>query len=336
MNPVNIALQAFQTQVWLRNVGTGVEVVLDRLQNIEASFDTNTERYYELARRGPIGHTSAPPEFSLSMLQNMTDNMEAEFLLAGLNPNPAGQQQYNLGQIVGQSNNLRLYALLRNADNTTLGEQEYSGLSLASIEYAWQVRSPMTIQYRFVGTAGRFYTAGSVIHTWGALDNTSLGGMDSKDAVIYFTSGSVIATDKAYRLQSFRITANFPTQNVNEIGLRSLVGTLADAPEVNVDFELLLADDQPTNRFYELSGGAYRYENPLVPFNAFVRVFDPRLAEHLSVLRLIRIENVVPVNHMPIRSQVRGLTTARYSLISAREAVTDSGGVTVSNRNSMT
>jgi hypothetical protein len=49
----------------------------------------------------------------------------------------------------------------------------------------------------------------------------------------------------------------------------------------------------------------------------------------------MKIENVQVTAHTPLRSQVRGLSTARYTLTSTKETVANGGGMTVSNRNTI-
>jgi hypothetical protein len=108
-----------------------------------------------------------------------------------------------------------------------------------------------------------------------------------------------------------------------------------DSPEITCDFDLLIADDQPTEKFFTLQSTYYDYSTPLTPFDARIRVYDPRDTEGLTVIKEFLIENVLPVAHTPTRSQVRGLSTARYSIVSSKETTSNSGGLIISNRNNL-
>ena len=87
--------------------------------------------------------------------------------------------------------------------------------------------------------------------------------------------------------------------------------------------------------FFGGTAAGYDYINPTAPFTAYVRLYDPAAAEYGSVIRLWKIENVQVTDHTPVRSQVRGLSTARYTMTSTKETTVNTGGMTVSNTNTI-
>lgn len=334
-DPQNVALFGHRHQLIVRNTTSGSEVVADRVQTFDANFDSRFEKAYELGRVAPVGVTQGPPEFRLSWQKNLTDSIDDELILANIFPNPALAQRYTLGDLLSNASRLRTFLLTRNQAGTIQSEQVYDTGSVESIEIAWQADGAMTMTWNIVATNGQSFTSGSYHVAFAALDETSLGVIHSKDARVWLTSGSV-ANDRQFRLQSFRIRASFPSQFVKEIGRRSNVGTLTDVADVTVEMDFLHADDQPTEVFYSVVNGAYDYQNPITtPINARIRVFDPRLGEGVSVLRMFLVENLVATSHQPIRAQVRGLSTKRYTLTSQRETTANSGGLVVSNRNDL-
>jgi len=211
-NPANVALFGYNQQLWLKMNTTGSTITADRIQSVEPTFTFATESYFELGRKGKIGITQAPPEFTINVTQNLTDNMEMEYLLSGQNPNPAIAQTVNMGQLITQAGNFTGYVLSRNQDGTILDEQVYNGISAVELTYNFVINGAMTQNFRLIGTSGSLLPAAQVVHSsWGTLDDTSFGGINGKDARIWFTSGST-ATSRAYRLQSFTIRATFPYQ----------------------------------------------------------------------------------------------------------------------------
>jgi hypothetical protein len=336
-DPINIAIYGFRTQPILYNTSTGSTAAIDRVQSIEPSFTIPSQPYYELARQGKIGTTQNPPEFRITMEQNLVNSMEAEFLLAGKNIAPAGAQSYNLGDFLGQAGNINAYVLIQNntAPATIYGEQEFTGLSISEYNVRYTVGGAIMQSFGFVGRQGRFYVPAVTHSVFYPLDDVSLGGIHGKDARLWLTSGSA-AANRAFRIQNLNIRATFPTVHVREIGDRTIKGTLSDAPDVNMDFDLMFADQQPADKFFTLTGGYYDFQNPTTAFNAFIRVFLPTDAEGQTVVKMYKIENLLPTAHTPIRSQVRGLATVRYTATMSREATSDSGGLIVSNRNDLT
>ena len=331
-DPVNVALYGFLSQVWLKNNTTGSEIVVDRVQSFEPTGSFNTQEYRELGRKGLVGITQDSPEYRVSVEQNLTNSLELDWVLAGKPVSPAGVQSYTMGDILTYAGQLSAYLLKRNQDNTILNEHLISGCSVSELAFRFSVNSAITQMVSLIGTSGRLYKSASTIHSWGTLDDSSLGGIHGKDARLWLTSGST-AAGRSFRLQNMNLRVSFPSVFVREIGRRSLVGTLSDSPTVTLDFDILLADDQPTEKLFTDVTTYYDLDQPATAFNAFIRVFDPTGTEGTNIVKSFKVDNVMPVSHTPVRSQVRGLSTARYSLISSREAVADNGGLTVSNSN---
>ena len=331
-DPTNIALYGHRTQLWLENASTGSQIVVPRVQSVEPSFNFPMTKYYELGRKGPIGATQSPPEFRIVFEQNLINTLRAEYVLAGKGINPAGAQTFNLGDFLTYAGRIRAYVLNRNNDDTLLNEQVFDGLALSELSYRFTVGQAIMQSFTLIGASGSLRTGAAIAHTWGTGDTTSVGAIDGKDARIWFASGSTAAS-REFRLQSFTIRAAFPNVYVRELGRRALVGTLSDAPDVSIDFDVLLADSQPTEDWFTAGSNLYDYQNPLAVTNAFVRVFDPDAAEGVSVVKSFKLENLRLRSHTPIRAQVRGLATARYTMEVTQEATTDSGGLIISNAN---
>jgi len=332
-NPPNIAMYGFLSQVWLLNTTSGSQAVIDRVQSIEPSVALTTTRYYELGRKGPIGSTQNPAQYRLALMQNMSNSLELDYVLAGKNTSPAGVQTWNLGDLLTNAGHYTAYVLNRNQDATIMDEKEVNGCSIADITWSFSTNAAISQSFNLIGTGGKLYKSASTVHTWGATDDTSLGGVHGKEARIWFTSGSA-STTRAFRIQTMQLRATFPNVYVGELGNRALVGTLSDAPEVTLDFDILTADDQPTDKFFVDQTTYYDLNNTVSPFNAFIRIDDPtNTVEGASIIKSFKVENVLAVSHTPIRSQVRGLSTARYSLIVSKETTADSGGVIISNNN---
>lgn len=331
-DPSNVAIYSWLSQAWLLNTTSGSQSVISRVQNIEPSVAIKTTKYYELGRKGPIGATQDPAQFKVTLMQNMTNSLLLDYVLSGKNIAPAGVQTWNLGDLLTNAGKYTIYVLNRNQDGTIMDEKEINGCSIADITWTFATNKAIDQTFNFIGTGGKLYTSANTVHTWGGQDTTSLGGVHGKEARIWFTSGSV-ATTRSYRVQTMTIKAAFPNVYVSELGRRSLVGTLSDAPDVTMDFDILVADDQPTEKFFTLNTTYYDYTQATNPFGCNVRIFDPTAAEGTSVIKDFSLQNVLAVAHTPIRSQVRGLSTARYSLVGASESIVDSGGLVISNGN---
>lgn len=333
-NPTNVGIYGFNVSPIIFNSSTGSTAAVDRVQSMEPSFTIPSNPYYELATKGKIGTTQGPPEFRVNIEQNQTNSMEAEFLMAGKNIAPVGAQSYNMGDLLTQAGNLSAYALIKNQDGTIYGEQEYTGLSVAEVSYRFTIGGAIMQTFGFVGRQGRFYVPAVTHGSFYPGDTTSLGGIHGKDTRVSLTAGSTQAA-QGWRIQNFNLRVTFPTVHVRELGNRTIAGTLSDSPDVNMDFDLLLADQQPADKFFTLTGGYYDYQNPVAAFNGYIRVFLPTDAEGLTVVKMFKIENLLPTAHTPIRAQVRGLSTVRYTTVMSREGTANSGGVIVSNKNDL-
>lgn len=333
-DPSNVGLYSFLSQCWILNSTSGSQAVIDRVQSIEPSVALTTQRYYELGRKGPIGATQNPAQYRLSLMQNLYNSLELDYILSGKNISPAGVQTWNLGDLLTYAGKYTAYILNRNQDLSIMDEKEVNGCSIADITWSFTVNGAITQTFNLIGTGGKLYKAASTVHTWGSTDDTSLGGIHGKEARIWFTSGSV-ATTRAFRMQTMQLRAVFPNVYVGELGNRQLVGTLSDSPEVSLDFDILLADDQPTEKFFVDQTTYYDLNQTVTPFQAAIRIDDPtNTTEGSVIVKSFLVDNVMAVAHTPIRSQVRGLSTARYSLIVSKEASANTGGVVISNGNS--
>lgn len=330
-SPSSIALYGFLSQVWLLNTTSGSQAVIDRVQNIEPSVSLTTQKYYELGRKGPTGATQDPAQYRLSLMQNLSNNNELEQILAG-KAFVSTPQTWNLGDVLTYAGKYTAYILNRDTNNALLDEKEVNLCSVSDITWSFTVNGAITTAVNLIGTGGKLYKAASTVHAWGATDDVSLGGVHGKEARIWFTSGSV-ATTRSFRIQTMTLRAAFPAVYVAELGNRQLVGTLSDTPEVSLDFELLVADDQPTEKFFTDNTTYYDYGSSVTPFTTTIRVDDPTGTEGVNIIKSFKMENTLVVSHTPIRSQVRGLSTARYSLISSKEGTADSGGLIISNSN---
>jgi hypothetical protein len=336
-NPSSVALYGHRTQPWMLDTGATTSgsalTFVSRLQNIEPSEQIRTDPVYELGHKAKVGVVQQPPEFRITLTQNMTSNMVLDFITARKNVAPAVQTQYNVTDFLTTATYLKLFASVMAQDDTQSFEQEFVGLSLSDISYNFTIGGANTVAATYIGTSGSMRTSGFVTSVKSTAWDTTEGAIQGKDASIYFTSGSSSTTDRIYRLQSFTVRATFPSVYVKEMGRRANVGTLQDVPDINVDFEVLAADSQPIASLFSVGGSTYDYVNPAAAFTTYIRVFDPAVTEYGSVVRFFKLENCLPVSATGIRSQVRGLSTFRYSMTVSKETTANSGGMIVSNRN---
>lgn len=332
-DPLMTGMYGHRLGLFAKNVSSGSEIWVDRVQRAEPTQTYRTTPYWELGRVGIVGITQDPPEYRVVVEKNMT-NLEFDFLVAGQVPRHDNSvaQQYDLGDLLGK--NIQLNVMGRNDSDAIDKEVEISGCRISEIQFRFSVRDTIMETWTLDGTAGKFYTSGFPHAAWGALDNTSPGAIHGKEARIWFTSGSTAAT-RQFRVQSFNIRAAFPTEQVRELGRRTIVGTMSDSPEVTFDFDVLAADDQPLDKLFQSSGSGWDLNIPTAFFNAYIRVFDPDNTEGGSVLKMFKLENTRVVGSTPIRAQVRGLATMRYNMRVAKEVTTDSGGMLISNRNDL-
>jgi len=330
-DPSAVAFYGHRFGLYLRNTTSGSEIWVDRVQRAEPTVQYRTNPYYELGRVGKIGVTQDPAEYRVVFDENL-HNTEADFLLAGKNPNPAGAQSYHLGDLLGKS--ITSYLIGRNDAGTIDKELEVTGCRIAEVQFRFTVRDAIMATWTLEGTTGRWYTSGFPHSVWGTLDDVSPGGIHGKEARIWFTSGSLAST-RAFRLQAFNVRGVYPIESIRELGRRALVGTLSDSPDVTCDFDLLTTDDQPLDKLFQTSGSGWDLGLPSALFNAYIRVFDPEQAEALNTLKMFRLENCRVQSGTPTRAQVRGLATMRWGLTVAKETTLDSGGLVVSNRNDL-
>jgi len=115
-SPTDVAHYGFRYQLWLKNTTTGSDTAIDRVQMVDPMWSLRTDGYYELARKGKIGSTQNPPEYRFNIDQNMTDSLEAEYVMAGKSISPAGAQSYNMGDFLTYASKITGYLLQQ--DNT--------------------------------------------------------------------------------------------------------------------------------------------------------------------------------------------------------------------------
>lgn len=327
-NPTNVGLLGHRYGVFLRNHGATNEVWCDRVQSVEPTFNAPTTKFYQLGSVDPTGVISEPTEYRVTLEENL-HACEIDGIVA----NGSGSQaSFSAGDMVVNTA-MRMSIVSRDVGGTNpVREYVMDSLTIAEIRYRFVIGGPCTVAYTFEGKTGTVYTTGSLLHTtWGTFETTSPGAINGKDARIYFGSGTTVpASSQAYRLQSFEIRVAFPVQTVRELGNRAIVGKLADAPDVTVDFDLLDADIQPIDVWHAISGTGYDLGQQNTT-NAFIRVYDPALAEANTILKSFRIENCIPTTGTVVRAQVRALATRRYSLTSKSATTANSSGLVIFN-----
>ena len=326
-DPTNIGLLGHRWGVYLRNHAETNEIWVDRVQNVEPTFNAPTTKQFELGRIAPVGTIQEPTDFRVTMEENL-HNCEADSILANGTGSPGAS--FSAADMVATSA-ARLCLVGRDvgATNPSL-EYVLGNLAVAEVRYRFQIGGPCTVTYTLEGRAGNLYTTGSLTHTTcGTGETTSPGGINGKDARIYFGAGTTVPSNsQVYRLQSFDLRIAFPVQTVRELGRRAMVGKLADSPDVTLDFDLLAADRQPHDVWAALVGTGYDFTN-LNRTNVFIRVYDPSLTEASTILKGFRVENVRATTGTMTRAQVRQLATVRYSLTSESEATADTAGVII-------
>ena len=321
-----------RTGVYMKNDTSGSTIWVDRVQRVDSPIALRTSSFYELGAVGKTGVVQDPAEMTLVIEKNLV-NCELDYLLTGQDFAPAGTQTWNLGQLLGKTQTG--YIIHRNDSDTIDAEIQVDSLRVSSYEARFTIRDAIMETWTMNGITGQWYTSGFPHGTWGTADTTSVGGVHGKEARIWFTSGSAAAT-RLFRAQSFNIRAGFPVTPVGELGRRNLVGQMSDSPDVTLDFDVLLADYQPLDKLFATTGSGYDLNTTSALFNGFVRVFDPDVSEAGSVIKMYKLENLKVTGATPTRSQVRGLSTMRFSLTVAKEATAGTGGLIVSNKNSLT
>ena len=203
---------------------------------------------------------------------------------------------------------------------------------MTDITWNFPANGDNTLDISFMGRTALEYNASALIHNaWPTLDNVSKGGIAGREARLWLSSGSG-ATDRLYRVQSAQIRASYPTTPVPELGNRNLAGQMTDGPDVTLTFDMMPGDQQPVTSLFTETANITNFAQPTTPTDMYLRVFDPDQAEGSKVIRAIKVDNCV-ANGASRSSQVRGISTAQYTLVSASEDTTDTGGITVSNRN---
>jgi hypothetical protein len=307
----------------VKNASTGEEEFISRAQSIEFGTTHTTEKMYELGRVGPVGSAQDPTDLRCTWEVNLYEELRSEFVLSGKDVDV--DTSYNLGDVTDEDDN-EAFVLIRDTDGNLTDEVHYTECVTSELSWRFAVGAVCATTVTVEGTSGSWLT--TPIHGAQTLDSTSIGGAKGKDARIWFGSaGSTpTAADRAYRLQSFNIRATPPVQTVRELGRRNIVGKLLEPWDVTVDFDVAAADEQPHDKFYNAIAGGFDLSDTTTQ-HIFVRLYDPDAAEATSVIRAWEIHNCRPTATTPVRAQVRGLSTYRYTLTSELEAVTDSGGL---------
>jgi len=323
--PSDIARFGHRYQVLILNNETAEVVVADRVQSIDPRYTSNLEKAYELGNPSAVGTATDPPEFTVVIEENL-HNSEVDLVLAGYDPTSGSS--FNVVDFV-TNDDIYVYLLIRDNDDTIQNELEYSGGVTAEIAWRFQVGAACTTTFTINAKQGKLFTSGSLVHdSWGAFDTTSPGIIKGRDARITL-GGTDVDTNRTWRLQSFNVRCTFPVESVQELGTRTLVGQLIGPSDVTVDFELLSADQQPADILFDLTSGYYDFAEPNEVDGA-IRLYDPDLAQETdNVLKAWKFENLRPGSGTPIRAQVRGLATTRYTLSVSREDTADSGGLIV-------
>lgn len=329
-NPTDFAMLGHRTGLYMDYAGSLTNWI-DRLQSLEPGFNAGTEVYNELGNVDPVGFAQDPVDFTLTFSQNMFNSVDSDFLMAGKDPSTA--TSFSMADILSANGNSHAYILYRSNTGTTTPQSWLAmrKLTVAELSYSFAVRQPSMFSPRLQAPTGRWYTANptdlsAAVGSWGTADTTSAGAIRGRDARITIGNGQV------YRLQSFNIRAAFPITKVEELGTRAAVGYIGDVPDISIDFEMLLADaSQPHNQWAPATGSpSYLDFNNLTGGSmVYVNLYSPSAAEAVTAVRGWRLENVVAVSSTPARSQVRGLSTVRYSLRVSEAATAGTGGMTV-------
>ena len=312
----------------IANFSTGEEETISRAQSIEFGTTHTTEKIYELGRVGPIGSAQDPTDLRCTFEVNLYEELRSEFVLSG--KVVATDTSYNMGDVVDEDD-VGIYVLIRDAATGALTDEvKYANCVTTELAWRFAVGAVCATTITVEGTAGSWMT--TPIHGAQTLDPDSIGGAKGKEARIWFGSAGSApdATERAFRLQSFNIRATFPVQTVRELGRRNIVGKLLEPVDVTVDFDVAAADEQPHGTFFEALGGGGGYDlTDTVAQHIFIRLYDPDAAEAATVIRAWEVHNCRPTATTPVRAQVRGLSTYRYTLTSEAEAITDSGGMRI-------
>jgi hypothetical protein len=322
-NPTDVAWLGHRLGVYLRNHGQTAEVWCDRVQEAEPTLTKPTEDAYELGNVSKVGVTQQPGEFRFVVRANLHSN-EIDSILANGTGSPGSQ--FTLGDMINNTA-VRACVVARHIGDTNPSyEWIYDSNTLAEASWDFVIGGPCTSSFTLEGKSGNAYTSGSLTHTtWGAFNTVSPGSVNGKDARVYFTTSD----NRGYRLQRFNIRATFPVQTVRELGNRALVGKLADTPNVTCEFDILLADHQPIQELFDISGTGYDLNSPKT-LDVWVTVFDPTAAEAVTGIKYMKLENCIVTGGTPGRGVVRGLATARYTLTVQKATTANSAGLIIS------
>jgi len=322
--PTDLAHFGHRYQVYVKNNETSEEVVADRVQSIDPRYTANLEKAYELGNPSAVGTATDPPEFTVVISENL-HNSEVDLVLAG--KDPSSGSSFDAADFV-TNDDIYIYILVRDNDDTIQNELEYSGGVTAEIVWRFVVGGACTTDFTINCKQGKLYTSGSVVHdSWGAFDTTSPGIIKGRDAKITL-GGTDVDDNRTWRLQSFMIRCAFPVEAVRELGTRTLVGQLVGPPDITCELELLSADAQPTSALFDLTTGYYDFAEPNLLATSSIRVYDPEQAqETANVLKAWVLENLRAASGTPIRAQVRGLATTRYTLSVSKETTSGTAGL---------
>jgi len=324
-DPTKIAIQPQDVVPIVRNNTTAQEDEWWRCQRVDPVVRRDITTHFQLGTKDPVGTTVDAPEFTITVEHFMHD-MTAELIIAG--KTPGVDTSFTLGDILAQDD-IWVNLLERNLGGVVEREYEYRQGMVASMTWAFAVRTPSTVTSEIRATLGRLYdVGGSLSHgSYPTDDTTSPGAILGKDARIRFATDD--AASRAYRLQAFNIRAAYPIDVVRELGRRSIVGVLNRQPTVTVDFDLLTADHQPHDVWFAQNAGPPPYRDFAEPqeLDVFIRLFDPDLAEGNTALRAWQLENAKPGDTTPQSVAVGGLAATRYTLQLGNPDTADSAGV---------
>jgi len=321
ISPNDIARLGHRFQVRVYHTTTALTQVISRLQQFEPSIRQDTQVYYELGTVDPVGFASPPPQFNITMEENLHNLGNLDLILAGKTPN--SDTTWNLSDYNVGNGPLTFYLLERDNNGVVQGEIETNGGLLTDITWSWTNGQAITGRYSALCRIGKHWSAASAPHgSWGVQDTSSQGGITPKDCRL-FLNGSGNA-QRIYRIQSMNLRCTWRTTPVMEFGNRALVGILAEPPDVSLDVDIAYGDHQPDDVIYVTSGTSYYdYQNYNTLTGNAIRIYDPTATEGSSVFRSWKIENLVISNATPAMANVRGLATKRYSFV--RPSVTTAG-----------
>lgn len=324
-DPVKIAIQPQDVVPIVRNNATGEEDEWWRCQRVDPVVRRDITTHFQLGSKDAVGTTVDSPEYTVTLEHNIHD-MVAELILAG--KEPGVDTTFNLGDVLDQAD-LRVYLLERDDAGASVREHEFRAGMVAALTWAFAVRAPSTTTTELRATAGRLYcTGGSMPHEdYPSDDTSSPGAILGKDARVRF--GTDEAASRAYRLQTFNIRAAFPVDVVRELGRRAIVGIMSRQPTVTVDFDVLTADCQPHDQWFDSMAGPPPYYDFGEPneLDVFIRLYDPDLPEANTPIRAWVLENAKPGDVTPMSIAVGGQPATRYTLQLGKPDTAGSCGV---------